>query len=201
MVIPYQKILDASVGRLRLQSTPMGLERILQEEMAVALPAARREVRLAAVSAETIFGTSAGSIDLVHKQHGIEVKVVQFPRAKAVPSNALYDIGQLSSDYWRLAHAKTLTSGELLVLLCGPLVASLAKATAICREFHNRMYVDYQTSAMFGELSVESDIPHRKRQVSAIQRMGLNVPANDGRRFKTVVSSEFALLSVPVVRQ
>ena len=67
--------------------------------------------------------------------------MVRLPRLNATASNSLYDIGQLSSDYWRLKYAKKLSGGELVVLLYGSLIDELRRPISILREFHNRMYI------------------------------------------------------------
>ena len=68
--------------------------------------------------------------------------MVRVPRIGAVPSNALYDIGQISSDYWRIQNAKLLNGGELCILIYGALIAELCKPSEVLREFQNRMFVD-----------------------------------------------------------
>jgi hypothetical protein len=111
-------------------------ERYLHAAVMQNSPASTRaEVPLGELGARQAWEDGTGRVDVVIGTHGIELKVLAFPRVGATPSNALYDVGQLASDYWRLQNAKKLQSGELLLLLHGPLVPALASGTAIYREF------------------------------------------------------------------
>lgn len=192
----YNAALSTSISALR-DSPPQGMERIIQIAIARQIPEARLEVPLKEVGIKQAWGEENGRVDIVTGMHGIELKVVRMPRLRATPSTALYDIGQLSSDYWRLSAAKRLMSGELIVLLYGALVRELRSKNAIYREFHNRMYVDYITSVSFGELKSQSSELRRKRQVAAIKAMGFDKPCAH-RQHKVFTSDEFAMVSIDV---
>tara|TARA_R110001592_G_scaffold319322_1_gene596896 strand:- start:5811 stop:6458 length:648 start_codon:yes stop_codon:yes gene_type:complete len=174
------------------------VEHIVQEALMTSLGGkASKEVPLKEIGAEQAWGGVNGRLDVLHEGHGIEIKVVQFPRIKAVASNALYDIGQISSDYWRLRSATGLKSSELVILLQGPLVGFFTKEIQVLREFHNRMFVDFETSTQFGELSKQVNA-FRECQKAAIIEMGFDKPFNRANGKKIVTHKGLALLSIPV---
>lgn len=182
------------------------MERIIQTALHRQISNSNREVMLTSMGGKQVWNTNNGLIDIVAKNHGIELKVVRLPRLGATPSNSLYDVGQLSSDYWRLANASGLASGELVVLLYGPLVRDLPSENSIYREFHNRMYVDYMTSLTYSELSpkwlsAHPELkPQRERQVKSIKKMGFHNPFYKGKHHLTVRVGKFALVSIQVAR-
>jgi len=193
--------------QLRANQGARGLERIVRDALAQRLIGCETERKLDSVGARQLWNSSEGRIDIVHGDHGIEAKVVRLPRHKATASNSLYDVGQLSSDYWRLANAGGLVSAELVVLLYGPLVEDLPGPAAIYREFHNRMYVDYMTSRKYAELDI-SALPsltaddrqktgERRRQIRAIKQMGFSEPCRV-QLHHVVQLRAFALVSVSV---
>lgn len=173
------------------KSVQLALLNVLGEE-------ARSEIPLQDIGTEQVWAGTQGRLDVLIGTHGFELKVIRLPRLDAVPSKALYDIGQLSGDYWRIKNAKKLTSGELVVLLHGSLVNDLEKPTAILREFHNRMFVDYKTSLKFGELAEEKNNPNRVRQIDAIRSMGFDKPYCDKGNRKIVTFNGLALVSITV---
>ncbi|MDK9718533.1 MAG: hypothetical protein OEL57_11605 [Trichlorobacter sp.] len=179
----------------------IGLEALLHSCLSNELPKdkVKHEVKLADIGACQICGDDDGRLDILYNNYGIELKVVKFPRPNAVISKALYDIGQLSSDYWRIKHAKKLEGGELCILLAGCLVAELANPTAILREFHNRMFVDYMTSKSFGELKTQHT-KKRENQIRAIEDMGFHEPYNFKKGKKIVFDKDLALVIIPVVK-
>lgn len=107
----------------------------------------------------------------------IEFKVCEFPRTKRTsPSGALYDVGQLSWDYGDLK-AYGLDSAYCIVVLHGALAEiQHAKAFDVARLFHNSMFIDFQTSKLWGELRPKGLSAQRKQQIATIQEMGFGRP-------------------------
>ena len=196
----YRQALAECVANLDSSKSPRGMEGLIQLSISKALPGSRMEVPLSEIGAVSVNGNASGRIDIVHETHGIELKVVRMPRIGSSGSNALYDVGQLTADYWRLWKAKGLTSGELLILVYGPLIPELKTVAPICRELHNRLYVDFQTSKQFFELREQCREEGRIRQISAAKEMGVNRPCRKPI-WKAHVIGKFALVSVPVDRR
>ena len=198
----YKRALSNSKNALRNLNSPNGFEAEIQKHLAAAIgDLARTEVPLSEIGACQVWGDNNGRLDILHSDYGIELKVVRIPRIGAVPSKALYDIGQLSSDYWRIKNAHKLKGGELCILLYGCLVSELSELsndTAILREFHNRLFVDFSTSLQYGELKHQSKSEQRKKQIAVIKEMGFHAPYNEKMGKKIVVDEEFALIIVPV---
>ena len=198
----YEVALSNAKKELRSLKSQNGLEPIIQKHLTATIGnLAKREVPLSKIGACQVWGDKKGQIDILYRDYGIELKVVRIPRigAKAVPSNALYDIGQLSSDYWRIKNARQLSGGELCILLCGCLVPELSKPTAIIREFHNRMFVDFTTSLQYGELQYQRKTEQRKKQIAVIKEIGFHEPYFEKAGKKIVVDDEFALIIIPVI--
>ncbi|MCI5127184.1 MAG: hypothetical protein D3907_01510 [Candidatus Electrothrix sp. AUS3] len=194
----YEDTLLKAKEELRSLKSPNGFEYVVQKHLAAVIGnPAKREVPLSKIGAIQAWGGEKGRLDILYRNYGIELKVVRVPRIGAVPSNALYDIGQLSSDYWRIHNAK-LEGGELCVLLYGCLVTELNKPSAILREFHNRMFLDFYTSLKYGELKTQSKSEQRIRQIGAIKEMGFDTPYLNKAGKKSVVNDEFALIIIPV---
>ncbi len=195
-----QDTLSDCVDSILSLESPKGAESLVQESLLKILgESSEKEIPLEKIGAEQVWGGFSGRIDVLNKKHGIEAKVIQFPSLGSVTSKALYDIGQISTDYWRLKNAKHLDSGELIILLMGNLVSTFTKPSEILREFHNRMFVDYETALKFGELSDKPREKYRKRQMKAISEMGFNQPYNtkaNGK--KIVVKNGLALVLIPV---
>jgi len=195
----YENVLSKAKEELRSLRSPNGFETVIQKHLTTAIgPPAMREVPLSQIGATQAWGSEKGRLDILYQNYGIELKVVRLPRIGAVPSNALYDIGQLSSDYWRIQNAKQLKGGELCILLYGCLVKELKKPSAILREFHNRMFIDFYTSLKYGELKTQSESELRIKQIGAIKKMGFDAPYFDKAFKKSVVNDEFALIIIPV---
>jgi len=195
----YEEALSNTKKELRNLNSPNGFEAVIQKHLAAALGnLAKREVPLSKIGACQAWGDKKGRLDILYSDYGIELKVIQIPRIGAVPSNALYDVGQLSSDYWRIQNANKLKGGELCILLYGPLVSELRKPPAILREFHNRMFVDFSTSLQYGELNHQSKSEQRKKQIDAIKEIGFHRPYNKKAGKKIVVDDEYALIVIPV---
>jgi hypothetical protein len=178
-------------------------EKYLQSAVLSHLPAtARREVLISELGMEQAWGGNNGKLDVLIGLHGIELKVLLFPRPNSTPSRALYDIGQISSDYSRLATSSKLISSELILLLYGPLVGAIGSPQAVNREFQNRMFVDLETSKRYGELLSETNTVQRLRQLQSITKMGLDIPHGPTSPTRRVfVDGDFALISIPVTRQ
>lgn len=195
----YEDVLSKAKKELRSLKSPNGFEDVVQKNLtAVIGNLAKREVPLSQIGASQAWGDQKGRLDILYSDYGIELKVIRIPRIGAVPSNALYDIGQLSSDYWRIQNAKQLKGGELCILLYGCLVSELSKPSAILREFHNRMFLDFYTSLKYGELKNQSKSEQRSKQIAAIKEMDFHAPYLQKAGKKIVVDDEFALIIIPV---
>lgn len=196
----YEEALSKTKNDIRKMNSPKGFESVIQKHLVDAIGTfAKTEVSLKRIGACQACGSENGRLDIRLGDYGIELKVVRIPRFGAVASNALYDIGQLSSDYWRIKNAQKLRGGELCILLYGCLIAELSNPTAILREFHNRMFIDFSTSMHFGELLKEQKTSdQRQKQIDAIKEMGFHAPYNEKMGKKIVVDEEFALIVIPV---
>jgi hypothetical protein len=86
----------------------------------------------------------------------------------------LYDLGQIGSDYARLAGATALRSGWCLILVFGPLVADAASASGVLRHFCNLLFVDYEISRRFGEIA--EDPIAKQWTMEAAAQMKLDQP-------------------------
>jgi len=200
--IQLEDTLNESAATINALTGQQGAERIVQESLATLLGnESELEVPLQQIGARQISDSDSGRLDLLYNNHGIELKVIQMPRIKNTASNALYDIGQISGDYWRLQNADNLASGELVILLTGILVQAYDRPVELLREFHNRMFVDFNTSMLYGELFEESVRVSRSRQISAIYQMGFDKPYSNALGKKLVLHDKhdnLALLSIPV---
>lgn len=188
-------------------SRPGGAETIIGDALFGLLPVGdadkRQGVPLESVDSSQLGGGEGGRIDIVAAGHGIEFKTVRLPRLEASVAQALYDLGPLSLDYARLENAGKLTSGELLILLHGPLAADLAGNVSLLREFHNRLFVDFRTSRKFGQLKKPHDRKWREQQIEVIKSMGLDQPflkdATKMKLYRLEFDSPLALVSIPVL--
>lgn len=195
----YEKALSKAKIELHKLKSPNGFEAVIQKHLTAAIGnLAKREVPLLKIGASQVWGDKKGRLDILYNDYGIEIKVVRIPRMGAVPSNALYDIGQISSDYWRIQNAHQLKGGELCILLYGCLVSELRKPAAILREFHNRMFVDFNTSLQYGELKNQSKSEQRRKQIVAIKEIGFHAPYIEKAGKKIVVDDEFAIIIIPI---
>ena len=186
-----------------------GMEALLQKAVHKSIPGSRREVDLKEMGAVAVNDGIRGKIDIVSDTHGIELKVIEFPRIKNV-TLPLYDIGQISGDYWRLKNAGMLKSFEIIILLHGDLVKILKTPKQIHREFHNRMFVDYSTAMEAkdskGFTNVNSKyLQTRKRQLKIIKELEFNIPFSGNipktiETITTVVEGDYALLSIKVLK-
>lgn len=194
------------IERILRSGSLRGVEEIIRDKFfdALQVPEERKqkEVPLELVNSAQLWGGSHGRIDIIVERHGIELKVVRLPRQKSGASQSLYDLGQLSSDYARLDRAKKLKSGELLILLYGPLVKDISGNVTLIREFHNRLFVDFCTSLKFGELKKPYDKKWRKEQIKYIKKMHLDQPFNSKstsmKIYRTESDSSLALVSIPI---
>jgi hypothetical protein len=77
----------------------------------------------------------------------LEYKAVRLPRQHSDNvSGALYDIGQLASDYLRLNRARKLKFGYVIAFVYGPLVLDAQSPSKLYRTFHNQMFVDFSVA-------------------------------------------------------
>lgn len=194
-----REALTNAIGGLR-KSKARGMEGIIQKEIERVLPGFKHEHSLEKIGATRVDNGTRGRLDVLWGGHAIEIKVVRMPRLGANPNRALYDIGQISADHWRLSNARKITSAEIIVLLYGPLVEDLRAPIAVYREFHNRMFVDYQNSMEYGELKREKGEMGRRRQLKSIREMGFDRPCGTKKASAAVVVGEFALVSIMVGR-
>jgi len=193
--------LKESAGLINALTGQKGVEPIVQKCLAKLLGnESKLEVPLVKIGAKTAWDSDSGRLDLLHNKHGIELKVIQIPRVKTTASNALYDIGQISSDYWRLQNAQELNSGELVILLIGVLIKAYESPGQVLREFHNRMFVDFSTSMFHGELAEESTLTNRSRQIGSIYQMGFDKPYSNPLGKKLVLHDGLGLVSIPVIK-
>ena len=120
-----------------------------------------REVPLEDIDGRVVGDRSRGRVDIViegksSNVHAIELKVVQLPRKKNLsPMQSLYDIGQITGDFLRLEGANKLTSFDCVICLHGEVLSVYGTPKALLREFHNRMFVDFKTSEVAGQLKTE----------------------------------------------
>ncbi|MEA9705251.1 hypothetical protein [Xanthomonas campestris] len=200
-----------ALDRVRATGKVQGLERAIQDGLFETFgPDALQEQSLAKFGGIPAFpGPKNGRIDIVYpgeKLHrGVELKAVKLPRDKSAPSNALYDIGQLTVDYARISLAEKLEGGELVVLVYGPFVEALEE-DALLRELHNHFFLDYETSRRFGQLHPDylkeepSDhLEQRIHQITVIKALGWNVPYTRGANRATLAKlGSYALVSFPI---
>lgn len=206
-VIELDKIYNG--GQMR------GLEDIIHKNLSCILTengyAIFNEMKLAELGGKNFWQDDGQPrVDIVIENngyYGIELKVIRMPN-KYHESNSqrLWDIGQISSDYWRIKNAKKIKSGELGILLCGPLVKDLESPLPIAREFHNRMFLDFMVSKTCGELTNKAMkknglLVQRKAQIEVIKKMGFDVPfckLNPG--WSVSVAKGYAYISIPILK-
>ena len=141
-------------------------------------------------------GRGHGRVDIVIEDknfnvHAIEIKIVQLPRESNLsPMQCLYDIGQITGDFVRLNGAKKVTSFDCVIVLHGLFVSERSTPIALLREFHNRMFVDFKTSELAGELKAEQNDPLRKRQKRLIKQLGLDQPFTQSRDSMHALTSD-----------
>lgn len=188
-----------------------GLESIIQENLCKSLKKSfviEEQKSLTDLGGKNLWEnirTPQIDIFITKHSHALELKVVRMPNKKhAAINQRLYDIGQISSDYWRLKYAEKIKSAELGILLCGPLVWDFDGPKHVLREFHNRMFLDYMVSNMWGELKTEltpssNKYKQRKCQVEAIKEMGFSKPFYDlPENWMIFTNDRFAYVSIPV---
>jgi hypothetical protein len=84
---------------------------------------------------------------LPEKGTAFEYKAVRLPRRHSDNvGGALYDIGQLASDYLRLNRAGKLKFGYVIAFVYGPLVLDAQSPGKLYRAFHNQMFVDFSVA-------------------------------------------------------
>ena len=163
----------------------------------------RHEAPLEEIGGRIVDDTSRGRVDIViegknSNVHAIELKVVQLPREKNLsPMQSLYDIGQITRDFLRLKQAKKLTSFDCVIVLHGGLLSVYETPKALLREFHNRMFVDFKTSEMAGELKTEKSHPLRKKQRRLIKQLSLDQPFTQSTKsMRALTSKNLGLITI-----
>ena len=145
---------------------------------------------------QAVGGRSRGRVDIVIEDknsnvHAIEIKIVQLPREKNLgPRQCLYDIGQITRDFVKLNEAKEVISFDCIIVLHGAFVSERSTSKALLREFHNRMFVDFKTSEVAGELKAEQKDPFRKKQKRLIKQLGLDQPFTQSTDSVRALTSE-----------
>jgi len=202
--LAYRAALQA-VAPLKNKIGTAGTEKSARDGMRAAIKGSLIEQQISQWRGIGPDQTKTPRFDIVCNDHAIELKVTRLPRLKAQsPMGCLYDLGQIANDYLKIQSAKDLESGELVILVYGPLVTDLGRGS-IYREFHNRMYVDYTTACLFGELhpdhvAQEEEWKRRMRpmQHRAIKRMGFHKPCENAKKCTVIKDGDLALISIPV---
>ncbi|MCY4231589.1 MAG: hypothetical protein OXF26_12105 [Alphaproteobacteria bacterium] len=191
LISQYKSALQVCENKLIEMSTERqyrGMEKVYQEALVEVLEKNRRKVRrevlLDKICGQVVDDRSRGYVDIVVEDknsnvHGIEIKLVQLPREdkyKLGPSQSLYDIGQITGDFLRLEGARRLTSFDCVIVLHGALLSVYGTSRSLLREFHNRMFVDFETSKIAGELKTQKNLPLRMEQERLIKQLGLDQP-------------------------
>jgi hypothetical protein len=212
----YTKALNNSVDeldRIYNRDQMRGLEDIIHKNLSHILTengyAIINEMKLTELGGKNFWQDDGQPrVDIVIENngyYGIELKVIRMP-SKYHESNSqrLWDIGQISSDYWRIKNAKKIKSGELGILLCGPLVKDLESPLYIAREFHNRMFLDFMISKAWGELTNKTMkkngmLVQRKAQIEVMKEMGFDVPfCKLNPEWSVSVVKGYAYISIPI---
>lgn len=204
----YLRALQQCAVQLEDLNGALGTERVIRDAIASVLPGARTEELLSKYSGIAPDGATKARVDIVVDGHGVELKVVRMPRVnRNSPNGSLYDLGQIANDYLKLASAKNLESGELIILVYGPLIEDIGEKS-LYRELHNRMFTDYSTSRMYGELQPDAIAEcdedwkrnMRKLQLRAIRKIGFDKPCDEPKRCMVVQHGALALVSIPVAK-
>ena len=161
------------------------------------------EVPLENIGGQAVDGRRNGRVDIVvegrnSNVHAIELKVVKLPREEHLgPNECLWDIGQITGDFLRLESANRLTSFDCVIVLHGVLMSVYRTNRKLLREFHNRMFVDFKTSEMDGELNKEKNDPFRRKQVRLIHQLGLDLPFTPSTKLmRALTSKELGLITI-----
>lgn len=171
-----------TIAKMAHDGQLQGLEKRCADAFCAALPtgASQREVDLRDVGGrQLIAGKTRGILDclITAGPSGIEFKTMRLPRAKGVgQAGALYDIGQLTADYARLADAKKLQGGWVVAFLYGPQVNAAASDGELYRMVHNQLFVDAEIARRDPDGDQWAGGDHRKHQRRALRLMGLDKP-------------------------
>lgn len=173
----------------RLSEKPAGCEAIFRDALvevcAEKYSDVRREVPLKDIGATRVWDRRPASpsnrtkvdIYIPSKAYAAEIKVVQLPRLKRTAVNdALWDLGQVTADYWTLSTASQLEAAHCVILLHGALVGNGFSRPFVERTFHNQMYLDFQMSTLWGQLKREGREVRRRKQISVVQHLGWDHP-------------------------
>lgn len=205
----YRRALQSCLPLLEAKDGKAGTEKIIRDallqELRLIDPEVDWEVPLSHLGGQAPGIEKDGRVDIVTEAHGIELKVMRMPRLGSSPNQALYDLGQLANDALKLRSARKLRSGELVVLLRGPLVEDLGGSGTLYREFHNRLFVDFAASRAHGELHPDRVAREparkqamRKAQIRTIRSLGLDTPCGEHRPAAAVRIGRFALIVLQV---
>ncbi len=118
--------------------------------------------------------TKRGFIDCYFQaaKTAFEFKAVRLP--PSAPQNALFDIGQLSTDYLRLSRASRLCQGYVVIFVYGPLLPA-SSLSRLYQLFHNQMFVDFTIASDRGDLKPLK----RKAQRKAFRELGWNAACGE----------------------
>lgn len=169
----------------------------------------RREVSLNELKGKSQdFTRPSGYVDFViHRNTGIEVKVILLPKHPSRSANAIYDLGQITMDMMRLKSAKEIRTKYLIWVLRGVELRSYDTPLRLKRHLHNRLFVDYidnvkkngkfnRSTAQSTELKVEG-----RRQAIEAKKLGLDTtfskraPLNSAN---VVFSNSFAAIVLEI---
>lgn len=117
-------------------------------------------------------------VKLGERSYGFEFKVLRLPRIKDLsPGRSLYDLGQITWDHARIRNAKGLQGGYCVCVVHGPLLGREdGTATKVRRNFHDMLFVDYERSRLWGELSDQDEHSARQLQLYSLREMGFDRP-------------------------
>lgn len=107
----------------------------------------------------------------------LELKVIPMPRRA---SNPLYDIGQVTHDYLRIASIKGSSPGWIIIFVHGKMLIGLSER-CLYKEFHNQMFVDWilvRNDHRDPTCFVSEYIRKRSRVIS---QLGWNSPRRDAK--------------------
>ncbi|WP_374032881.1 hypothetical protein [Bdellovibrio bacteriovorus] len=181
-----KRIKKDNVSLLLGKSHKRGTEKILQDsflneispKFVVKINVNGKEYKVSNLTAERKLALLDAVVD---NKHVIEFKVVRLPRLIRLSANdALYDLGQILSDIARSHQSKAFASVTSYILLHGGLIADMPSERHIERELHNRLYIDFQTSLLYGEFGRESTTA-RKIQIRMAKELNLHLPYSKKR--------------------
>ena len=204
------------IGKLLAEHTLRGLEAIMQDSLCSELVdygyRFSEQALLEAYGGRNLWENSGRPrVDILidtGKLHAIELKVIQLPEYKhSSPKQRLWNLGQITSDYWRIKSAKNINTGELGILVVGELVGVAKTPKRVLAEFHNAMYLDFVVSSSWGELRDELDpksglYRQRKMQFRALKEMGFSQPFSITPEYwLSIVTEDQAYIRIPIKKR